>query len=125
MIAKSYDNMGLKELRQISIEKYKELEQQIEEETKDMIVTKEYNTNLDEIIDKIVENPREFYIKIAEVLSIEEREYLKQVIENKSCMNCSNGTCKVETSEKLDNEICAAWDNKELIGREKVLFKTR
>lgn len=75
---------------------------------------------LKEAIKKIIDNPRNFYIKIANSLTIEEREYLKETIENKSCFNCSNGTCKVETFDKTSNEVCVAWDNKELIGKQKI-----
>lgn len=81
------------------------------------------NLSLDDVIEKVIENPREFFIKIANALSIQEREYLKLLIENKSCINCSNGTCKVESTEKTRDDICVAWDNKELIGRQKILTR--
>lgn len=79
------------------------------------------NESIEKIIDKILNNPRDFYIKISQEISIEEREYIKTLIENKSCINCSNGTCRVEANEKTYNDICVAWDNKELIGRQKIL----
>ena len=90
-----------------------------------LVKKKETNSNLtlDEVIEKVLENPRDFFIKVANTLSIEERDYLKLLIENKSCANCSNGICKVETIEKSCNDICVAWDNKELIGKQKILAK--
>lgn len=105
-----------------TIDRYKKIEKIIENETVDMEITGSYNSKLDDIIEKIIENPREFYVKLANNLSIEEREYLKLLIENKSCMNCSNGTCTVTTNEKLGSGACIAWDNKELIGKQKVLM---
>lgn len=81
------------------------------------------NLSIDDVVEKIIENPRELFIKIANTLSIQERDYLKLLIENKSCINCSNGTCRVESAEKTPNDICVAWDNKELIGRQKILTK--
>lgn len=74
-------------------------------------------------MNEILENPREFFIKVVDILSIEEREYIKSLIENKNCSNCSNATCRVENSDKLCNDACVAWDNKELIGRSRILSK--
>lgn len=90
-----------------------------------LVKKKETNSNLtlDEVIEKVLENPRDFFIKVANTLFIEELDYLKLLIENKSCANCSNGICKVETIEKSCNDICVAWDNKELIGKQKILAK--
>lgn len=83
------------------------------------------NTSLEKIISKIVDNPREFYIKVSRELSVEEREYIKKLIENKSCVNCSNISCRVETFEKNYDEGCSCigWDNEEFIGRYKILTK--
>jgi len=81
------------------------------------------NFSLEEIIDKVIENPREFYTKISDELSIEEREYLKSIIQNKTCGNCSNMSCRIETYEKLSSNACIAWENRELIGKQKILYK--
>lgn len=81
------------------------------------------NTPIEEIIDRILDNPREFYINIANELSIEEREYIKKTITNKRCNTCLNGTCRVESNEKHNDDACVAWDNKELIGRQKILHQ--
>lgn len=77
--------------------------------------------SLEEVIEKVIESPRKFYIKIAEVLSIEEREYIKTFIEDKSCINCSNMSCNVNHLVDNDHISCVSWDNKEMIGRQKVL----
>ena len=53
-------------------------------------------------------------------------------LKNKSCMNCTNGSCKVEYNEKVgvdeygkpQGSDCSGWFNAELIGRSKVLRKT-
>lgn len=81
------------------------------------------NTSLEKIIDKIIDNPREFYIKVSNELTIKEREYLKSLIENKTCKNCSNMSCSVETCEKLVSDACIAWENGELVGKQKILYK--
>lgn len=81
------------------------------------------NSSLEEIIDKVIENTREFYTKISDELSIEEREYLKSIIQNKTCGNCSNMSCRVETHEKISSNACIAWENRELIGKQKILYK--
>ena len=112
----------LRKQHKLVINQYKELEQIIENNTIDMEVTKTYRP-LDSLIERVFENSREFYLKIANILSIEEIECLKLLIENKSCLNCTNGTCRVETSEKSASDICVAWDNKELIGRQRLLIK--
>ena len=77
---------------------------------------------MNEILERVLDNPREFFIKVS-VLSIEEREYIKTLIENKNCTNCSNGTCRVENYDKSYSDACIAWDNKELIGRSRILAK--
>ena len=81
-------------------------------------------TSLTEIITKVIDSPAEFYKKICNELTIEEREYLKSIIENKTCKNCSNMSCRVETYEKIADDIpCLYWDNQELIGKYKILQK--
>lgn len=104
-----------------TIDRYKKMGEIIENETANLEITGSHNSKLDDIIEKIIENPREFYTELANNLAIEEREYLKSLIENKSCMNCSNGVCAVATYEKLGSSACIAWDNKEIIGKQKVL----
>lgn len=89
-------------------------------------------TPLDEILEKIIECPTEFYVKISEQLTPEERTLIIQSLENKSCRSCTNGSCKVPHIEKLgvdelgnpEGSQCIGWINNELIGRSKVFKKT-
>ncbi len=114
---------------QNTLDKYKKIEEMIQQKTSDVEITKE--STLENIIQKIVENPKEFYIKLASSLSIEEREYLKKLIKNRCCENCTNGSCKVETCEKIgldelgqsQGSNCLEWNNYELIGRQRILSK--
>ncbi len=126
-------NVGkLKMKHQKTLDKCKKFENCLKKRTIDMEITKTNSSALEDVIEKIVENPSEFYIKVASVLSYEEREYLKQLIENRSCTNCNNVSCNVEYHEKvgLDESLkpqgnnCLGWTNPELIGRKKVLMRT-
>lgn len=93
-----------------------------------------YDTTLEQKIEIRKNNPKEiiskdmdfeqalrqYYIDIANNLSIEEKERLRKLIENKSCTNCSNMPCKVNT-DIYGLDACIAWNNEELIGQAKVL----
>ncbi len=119
----------IKTEHQETLDKYKKIEETIQQETNNVEITK--TSTLEDIIEKIVESPREFYINLAGSLSIEEREYLKKLIKNRCCDNCTNGSCRVETCEKIgldeldksQGSNCLSWNNYELIGRQKVLTK--
>lgn len=121
-----------KEKHQATLDRYKKIEKMIEQKTCDMKITKIYNSSLEDIIQKVVENSSEFYIKLANVLSIEEREYLKQSIENRCCSNCTNGSCRIEHGEKVgldelgspQGSNCLGWNNPELVGRQLILKKS-
>ncbi len=78
---------------------------------------------LEEIIDKVIDNPYLFYKKMASVLSLEEKDFVKKQIAWKCCLNCTNPSCRVETSEKNKDTSCVAWENQELIGRRLLLTK--
>jgi len=88
----------------------------------------ELNQDLDEILDKFC-NSNKSYEKVWEVLSQEERLFIIKNLENKSCMNCTNGICRVEYTEKIgfdefgkpQGSECIGWTNPELIGKSKVL----
>lgn len=88
-------------------------------------------TNLENLISRIIEDPREFFEKICYELTVEERLFILKVLEHKSCANCTNGSCRVESSEKIgvdefgepQGNQCVGWFNAELIGRSKVLRK--
>lgn len=79
------------------------------------------------------ENLRKHYISIESSLSFEERQEVKESISNKNCLNCCNGSCRVETFEKygidefgnVEGSLCIGWDNPELIGRQKVLIMNK
>lgn len=70
-----------------------------------------------------------FYKKICEMLTLEERLFLLKNLENKDCTTCLNGSCRVETSEKIgldefgkpNGTNCSGWYNAEIIGKSKVL----
>jgi len=119
----------LKKEHQEILEKYLKIEKEIQDKTTDMKITQ--NLTLEEIIKRIIKNPREFYIRVASILSIEEIEYLKQLIENKSCQNCTNENCHLEYNEKIGldkmgnihGSNCSEWTNPELIGRKRIMRK--
>ena len=89
-------------------------------------------TKLDDLINKVLENPKTFYEQICNELTAEERLFIIKILANKSCITCTNGSCRVESYEKIGlNEFgepqgskCAQWFNAELIGRSKVLRKS-
>ncbi len=89
-------------------------------------------TKLDNLLNRILENPTEFYKRICDELTAEERVFILRHLENKSCMNCTNGSCRVEYNEKVgvdefgkpQGSECVGWFNAEIIGRSKVLRKT-
>ncbi len=123
---------SIKEKHQRTLDKYKKIERTIKEKTDGIEITKTSCSTLEEIIERIIESPSEFYIKLANVLSLEEKEYLRKSIENRNCKNCTNGNCKVEYYEKIgldslrnsQGRNCFSWNNLELIGRQLVLTKT-
>ena len=86
-------------------------------------------SKLDDLIGEIIDMPSEFYYKIEELLSPEERMFIISHLSNKSCMNCTNESCSIEISEKIgfdefgkpQGSKCLGWYNPELIGRSKVL----
>lgn len=86
-------------------------------------------TPLDDLINKLIENPKIFYEEICYNLSVEERLFILRELENKSCLNCTNGCCRVEYKDKIGtNEFgepqgsqCSGWFNAELIGQSRVL----
>ena len=71
----------------------------------------------------------DFYTNICYMLSPEERNFIREHLVNKSCINCTNGCCRVESYEKVGYDSfgnpmgsdCFGWDNSKLIGKSKVL----
>ena len=88
-------------------------------------------TELDDILSKLIDNPTDFYEKVCERLTAEERMFILRTLENKSCLTCLNGSCRVETCDKIgldefgkpEGHSCAGWYNAKLIGKAKVLRK--
>ncbi len=115
-------------MKKQTLDRYKKIEEEVKKATADMEVTKEDGPSLESIIDKIVERPDEFYTKLAYELSVEERETLKRLIENRSCYNCTNESCRIEHYEKIgldelgrpNGSNCLGWNNSELVGRQKI-----
>lgn len=105
----------LKKNHQRLEEKYRKVEQEIEFATKDMQVKKSYHFDFDKILENISIYPEDFYIRIVDSLSSEERNYLREMVSNKSCKNCLNDLCN---GEKNSNDACVLWDNKTLIGKQ-------
>lgn len=76
-------------------------------------------SDLEKIITKVLNNPNEFYEKVAKELSVEEYRFIVNHLSiNRSCGNCtklcSGGPC---------DEACLQWKNDELVGKAKVLKK--
>lgn len=121
----------IKSTYQEILNKYKKVEDTIKAKTNNMKITKPYGLTLENIIEKIVENPSDFYIKLTDQLSIQEREYLQTFIKDRTCNNCTNRNCRIGhcNNEELDelgqNQVnnCLDWMNPELVGRQFVLKK--
>lgn len=112
----------LKEKHQNNLDRYNILEQEIERKTQSLSVEKENSSNITSIIEKIVEMPSDFYCALATHLSKKEIKYLKTLIEDKSCTNCTNNNCQ-DTNKNTRKNICDQWDNQELIGKQKILMR--
>ena len=87
-------------------------------------------TDLGNILNKILENPNDFFTRICDELTKEELLFILSQLENKSCTNCSNKNCAIighinfGKSRKIQKTHCYAWINSELIGRAKVFRET-
>lgn len=77
-------------------------------------------TNLEKIIKKVVADDETFYKAVASSLTPSEYNYIKNGICDKTCLNCTNSSCEPVFSS---NQCCLFWDNKEEIGKIKVLGK--
>lgn len=88
-------------------------------------------TNIEELIEKVTKNSSEFYTKLASALSVEEQQFLQNLVENRNCSNCLNDHCKLESFEKIgldelknpQGSDCLGWSNPELVGRQLILKK--
>jgi len=82
-----------------------------------VLISKE-NDKFDSAINLVTSNPNDFFTQLVSKLTKEEISYLKLLIKNKSCENCLNNDC-LENKDKIN--ICQNWDNKQLIGKQKIL----
>ena len=81
------------------------------------------------LISKFNARTSDYYCKIEQMLSPEERMSIIKLLTNKDCTNCTNGICSVESYEKIgldefgkpQGHDCIGWYNSELIGRSRVL----
>lgn len=71
----------------------------------------------DGILFQILEKTRDFYYKVADCLTPKEYEYLKKQLKYKQCCNCAILNCKIRRS----GIACESWDNKQFVGKSKVL----
>lgn len=86
-------------------------------------------TSLETILDTLLEKPNAFYEQVCDILTPDERHFIINSLENRSCTTCTNGCCRVESYEKtgLDEygdpqgSKCIGWYNAKLIGKSKVL----
>lgn len=89
-------------------------------------------TPIDVLLNRVLENKKEFFEKICDELTPEERNFILKELTNTSCMTCENTSCTKNYFEKIkyDEEQkekgfnCYDWFNREIIGRSKVLRKT-
>ena len=88
-------------------------------------------SKLEDLIDIVLDRPFEFYEKICDAMSPEERIVLTKQLINRSCMSCTNGSCRVPYNEKIGieedgsapGESCLGWSNPIIVGKSKVLSK--
>lgn len=98
------------------------------EDLKEQCVSDKFS-KLEDLINRVVDDPREFYTKICDELTTEERLFIREKLKNKDCTTCLNGSCNVENYEKIGlNQYgkpqgyeCIGWNNCHLIGKSKVL----
>ena len=80
-----------------------------------------YCTELEDVISKTIANPDKFYTNICNGLNHKERNDIVENIQNKSCSNCTNSSCKLSDEEKESISNCKSWFNEVEIGMSKVL----
>ncbi len=93
-----------------------------EEITRDYLLSNEDTKNRYVLLNKNLQKT------IGEKLTPEERLYIKSLV-SKSCDTCTNGSCRVESFEKVgldeDGKIqgssCLGWENNRIIGEYKML----
>lgn len=80
-------------------------------------------------IRRVLGNTNDFYEKICYALSVDERFEILYNLENKTCLNCTNGMCTVSYQDKnkvdekgnpMGND-CVDWMNPIYVGKSKIL----
>lgn len=99
------------------------------EDLKSSYKEKEFITPTDEVIKKIIDKPDAFYEKVCYALTPEEKFDILYNLENRTCLNCTNGLCKVSYKDKNSYDEkgmpaghdCLDWMNPLYIGKSKIL----
>ena len=87
--------------------------------------------SLKPIIEQTMKEPLKFYDEICYTIPLKERLLILKHLENKSCETCTNGSCNIETCEKVGideygypmGHDCIGWFNPNIIGKSRVLAK--
>ncbi|HHT37898.1 MAG TPA: hypothetical protein GXZ95_00600 [Mollicutes bacterium] len=72
-----------------------------------------------------------FTKKVASFLTPDERKYIKKLVKEACCLNCTNGICTIPSNEKYGvdekgkpvGHLCLGWENDVIVGQYKVLSK--
>ena len=99
------------------------------EDLKSSYKEKEFITPTLEVIKKIIDKPDTFYEKVCFALTPEEKFDILYNLENKTCLNCTNGMCRVSYQDKNSYDEkglpagndCLDWINPLYIGKSKIL----
>lgn len=99
------------------------------EDIKSSYQEKEFITPTLEVIKKVIDNPDSFYEKVCFALTPEEKFDILYNLENKTCLNCTNGMCRVSYQDKNSYDEkglpagndCLDWMNPLYIGKSKIL----
>ena len=91
-------------------------------------ITREYLLSNEDTKNRYLLLNKNLQKTIGEELAPEERLYIKSLV-SKSCNTCSNGSCRVESFEKvgldehgkLQGSSCPGWENNRIIGEYKML----
>lgn len=73
--------------------------------------------SIDDILCQILKDTTAFYFQVGGKLNLEEYKYIKDMLQNKKCENCVKISCEIRHSTL----VCDNWDNRELVGRSKIL----
>lgn len=104
-----------------TFEEYRETEAILEELSKGIEITKSYGEILEDLIDRILSNSKDFYVQLAKSLPLQERVLLRRALDKRTCDNCQIRNCHVDASDRAELVECLHCDNDELIGRQFIL----